>query len=358
MKDNKIVVYMDASFSNAAFNAKRSYDIGLGVYMIDAEGNDLKIAKGFTSKKITKSSSAEIAALNFFCDYVSRSTDYHDKTFVIYSDSEDVVALLNNIDNYSRHSLKPDFIEKLKELNIQEAYWVKGHAKETGNLTVDTLAYNALRMSLDNNDTEYESISVNKSLHDIFDDVKRCPKRYLLTKPNADLNADAYARRFNIENNVVSKRDSLEYQDMEKKIKLVKDGDGYVARIGYEYGVFSLNGVAYPEKSFSKIIDFIISDHSRLGELRRNALIKISFQNVDFVDKIEGLYHEAGLHRKALHELSKAGLAQKSNEMKVAIYNQKQFLKESELHEVASKMEKNSKLLVSFQDHMKPKFKR
>jgi len=358
VKDNKIVVYMDASFSNAAFNAKRLYDIGLGVYMIDAEGNDLKIAKGFTSKKITKSSSAEIAALNFFCDYVSRSTDYQNKTFVVYSDSEDVVALLNNIDGYSRHSLKPDFTEKLKELNIQEAYWVKGHAKETGNLTVDTLAYNALRMSLDNNDTEYESISVNKALPDIFDDVKRCPKRYLLTAPNTDLNLDAYARRFKAENNVINKRDSLEYQDMGKKIKLVKDGDGYTARIGCEDGVFSLNGVAYPEKSLNKIIDFIISDHSRLGELGRNALIKISFQNIDFVDKIEGLYHEAGLHRKALHELSNAGFAQKSNEMKAAVYSQKQFLKESELHEVASKMEKNSKLLVSFQDHMRPKFTR
>lgn len=358
MKDNKIVVYMDASFSNAAFNAKRSYDIGLGVYMIDAEGNDLKIAKGFTSKKITKSNRAEIAALNLFCDYVSRSTDYHDKTFVVYSDSEDVVALLNNIDSYSRHSLKPDFIERLKALNIQEAYWVKGHAKETGNLTVDTLAYNALRMSLDNNDIEYESISVNKSLSDIFTDVKRCPKRYLLYTPNAELNTDAYARRFKAEHNVISKRDSLEYQDMEKKIKLVKDGDSYAAKISYESGVFSLNGIAYPEKSFSKIIDFIISDHSRLGELRQNALIKISFQNIDFVDKIEQLYHEVGLHRKALHELSKAGFAQKSNEMKAAVYNHKQFLKESELHEVASKMEKNSKLLVSFQDQMKPKFTR
>lgn len=356
MKDNKIVVYMDASFSNAAFNTKRSYDIGLGVYMIDAEGNDLKVAKGFTSKKITKSNRAEIAALNLFCDYVSRSTDYHDKTFVVYSDSEDVVALLNDIEGYSRHSLKPDFIERLKDLNIQEAYWVKGHAKETGNLTVDTLAYNALRMSLDNGDTEYESISVNKALPDIFDDVKRCPKRYLLTTPNTDLNLDAYARRFKTENNVINKRDSLEYQDMEKKIKLVKDGDGYAARIGYEDGVFSLNGVAYPEESLNKIIDFIISDHSRLGELRQNAIIKISFQNVDFVGKIEGLYHEAGLHRKKLHELSKAGFAQKSNEMKVAIYNQKQFLKESELHEVASKMEKNSKLLVSFQDNVRPKF--
>lgn len=356
MKDNKIVVYMDASFSNTSFKHKNLYDIGLGVYMINDEGFDIKIAKGFSSNKITKSSKAEIAALNLFSEYVSRATDYHDKTFIIYSDSEDVVALLNNIDGYSRHSLKPDFIERLKGLNIQEAYWVKGHAKETGNLTVDTLAYNAMRMSLDNNDTEYESISTNKPLSDIFDDVKRCPKRYLLSTPNQELNKDAYSRRFKTENNVTDKRDSAEYQDMEKKIKLLKDGDAYTAKISLDDGIFSLNGIPYPEKSLSKIIDFIISDHSRLGDLRRNASVKINFHNIDFIDKIEELYHKAGLHRKTLHELSKAGFAQKSNEMKVAVYNQKQFLKESELHEVAFKMEKNSKLLVSFQDHMRPKF--
>lgn len=347
MKDNTVVVYMDSSFFNTDFHKKKLNNVGLGVYIIDNEGNDIKIGKGFSTKKITNATFAEIASLNLFLNYIKNNeVEYKGKSFIIYSDCEDVINILNNkYESKKLLTLKDSFKDQVQSLNIQGAYWVKGHSKEKGNLIVDTLAYNSLRMNKDNNEEEYESISVNKRLDEIFQEVKRCPKNTILTTPNRDLNLESYERRFKDEHNVTDKKYSTHYEKHLNSINEIMNKDYENITVSLEHNTYLINGKNHNLTSFSKVADLIVKTHSNLKHLGLAEKININIEFLNNNEEIQKLYDEAGLFRKKIKDCLTNN---KFSEVDNIVKEQKDFSNISPLHEGVFKLEKNKNIILSF----------
>ncbi|EPP7233848.1 hypothetical protein ACTOJ1_000763 [Shigella flexneri] len=347
MKDNIIVVYMDSSFFNTDFHKKQLNNVGLGIYIIDSEGNDIKIGKGFSTKKIINATYAEIASLNLFLTYIKNNEiKYNDKKFIIYSDCEDVINILNNkYETEKLLKLKDTFTENVKTINVEGAYWVKGHSKEKGNLIVDTLAYNALRMNKDNNEAEYESININKGLNEIFEEVKRCPKRVILTTPNKDLNIESYGRRFKNEHNVTDKKDSTHYDKHLNSIDSIMNKDYANLTISFSENRYLINGKDYNLKDFSKVADLIIKTHSNIKHLNLGNQINITIDGLENNEEIKNLYSEAKLFREEIKNLLANNKFDDGQNM---IKKQKEFCEMSDLHDGIFKLEKNKNLTLNF----------
>lgn len=347
MKDNIIVVYMDSSFFNTDFHKKQLNNVGLGIYIIDSEGNDIKIGKGFSTKKIINATYAEIASLNLFLTYIKNNEiKYNDKKFIIYSDCEDVINILNNkYETEKLLKLKDTFTENVKTINVEGAYWVKGHSKEKGNLIVDTLAYNALRMNKDNNEAEYESININKGLNEIFEEVKRCPKRVILTTSNKELNFESYERRFKSEHNVTDKKDSTHYEKHLNSIDSVMNKDYANLTISFSENRYLINGTDHNLTDFSKVADLIIKTHSTMKHLNLGDQINITIDGLENNEEIKNLYSEARVFREEIKNLLANNKFDDSQNM---IKKQKEFCEMSELHDGIFKLEKNKNLTLNF----------
>lgn len=289
MKNNTVVVYMDASLYKKTVGKKSDNNIGLGVYIIDSHGNDVKLCEGFFSETVNSSDMAELSSLSLFMNHVDENRYYDDKQFVIYSDCEAVIRLLNNPKAHVL-GVKKEFKSKISALNVEAAYWVKGHQKEIGNLIVDTLAYNGMRECLDNNDESYKSMSVNKHLVEIFDDLKRCPSGKILQTKNKELNKHSYNRMFNVENNHRSKIESGHY---EKMLSVIKEGDVYVAYVKGTSGSFSINNKFVPEYDFNQVASSLLSDYSLLKELKYNGPLHIYVEDYDLSSQMKELAAEA-----------------------------------------------------------------
>lgn len=347
MKDNTVVVYMDSSFFNTDFHKKKLNNVGLGVYIIDNEGNDIKIGKGFSTKKITNATFAEIASLNLFLNYIKNNEiEYKGKSFIIYSDCEDVINILNNkYESKKLLALKDSFKDQVQSLNIQGAYWVKGHSKEKGNLIVDTLAYNSLRMNKDNNEEEYESININKGLNEIFQEVKRCPKNSILTTPNRELNLESYKRRFKEEHNVIDKKDSTHYEKHLMSIDLVMNKDYKNVTVSFEQDLYLINGKNHSLDNFLKVVDLIIKTHSNIQHLGVGDKLNIDIACSENNKEIENLYNEARVLRKRIKDCLTNNKFGEVNDIMKA---QKDFCAKSPLHEGIFKLEKNKNLILNF----------
>lgn len=284
MNSNTLVVYMDASLYRKEIHKKQENYIGLGIYIIDSNNNDIKIGKGFFHNGIKNTNIAEIASLNLFMNYVKKHDYFNDKSFIIYSDCEAVIKIINGEDvNCAKLGIKKDFFSSIKDINIEAAYWIKGHQKEKGNLIVDTLAYNAMRMTLDNNDKDFETVTNNKHLVEIFDDVKRCPSHKMLLEKNKDLNIQSYNRIYEIEKNYNSKVDSQYYKE---KLTLIEKDDCYIAEIKGSHGSFSINGKDYSHYNFDQIGSLILTNYSMLREMKLPSEIKIYIEDRDLLESI------------------------------------------------------------------------
>lgn len=284
MNENTLVVYMDASLYRREMHKKQESYVGLGIYIIDKDNNDIKIGKGFFHKNIKNTNVAEITSLNLFVNYVKKHEYFNNKNFIIYSDCEAVVKIINGQDvNIAKLGIKKDFITSIKDLNIEAAYWIKGHQKEKGNLIVDTLAYNSMRMTLDNKDELFETITTNKHLVEIFDDVKRCPSHKMLLEKNKDLNIQSYNRIYDIEKNYNSKADSQYYKE---KLTLIEKNNCYIAEIKGSYGSFTINGKDYSHFNFDQIGSLILTNYSMLREMKLPSEIKIYIEDPVLLDSI------------------------------------------------------------------------
>ena len=325
MKNNTVVVYMDASLYKKTVGKKSDNNIGLGVYIIDSHGNDVKLCEGFFSEKVNSSDMAELSSLSLFMNHVDESRYYDDKQFVIYSDCEAVIRLLNNPKAHVL-GVKKEFKSKISSLNIAAAYWVKGHQKEMGNLIVDTLAYNGMRECLDNNDESYKSMSVNKHLVEIFDDVKRCPSDKILLAKNEDLNKQSYNRMFNVENNHRSKIESGHY---EKRLSVIKEGDVYVAYVKGTSGSFSINDKFVPKYDFNQVASSLLSDYSLLKELKYNGPLHIYVEDYDLSSQIK----EAAAEALDIHENKKLIGIYRNDKEEFELLKRNHFVVENEFIE-------------------------
>lgn len=356
MKNNTVVVYMDASLYKKTVGKKNDNNIGLGVYIIDSHGNDVKLCEGFFSEKVNTSDLAELSSLNLFMRHVDENRYYDDKQFVVYSDCESVIRLLNNPKSHVL-GVKKEFKEKIADLNIEAAYWVKGHQKEIGNLIVDTLAYNGMRECLDNHDASYKSVNINKHLVDIFEDVKRCPSDKILQGGNNDLNKLSYNRMFNVKNNHRSKIESGHY---EKRLSVIKEDDVYVAHIKGSPGSFSVNDKSVPDYDFNQIASLLLSDYSLLKELKYKGSLHIYVEDIELSSKIK----EAAVEALDLHENKKLiGIYRNDKEQfellkKEHFVIENEFLGRNDINHGVYRLVRNTNMNISYADKLKPKMKR
>lgn len=343
--DNLVVVYMDASLYKVN---KDEACIGLGIYMVDKNGNDTKISKGFKSEKIKKSNTAELCNLIGFEQYVSNNINYIGKEFIIYADSEQVVDLLNDKDNLKNFGLKKNIRKKINDLNIKGAYWVKGHAKEKGNNFVDVLAYNGMREALDNN-SDFESITHNKKIDDIFINVRRAEKYYYLENISIkEFNKELYFRAFEEDKNVTKKFDSDHYQN---KNNLIDKEDYYLAEIGgAEDGCYSINEKEYKNASLKNIFENLFLNNTILKEKNKESKnILIKFKDELLSEKFIQIYTDA----KILFEENKEiGIYKKESKEKFKeiqkIMNEKieNFTSQSNLHLYAFRFSRNDVFII------------
>lgn len=290
MKDT-IVVYMDASLYEKE-NENDKY-IGLGIYIIDENNNDTKICKGFktNNNKLKKSSDAELYNLIIFQEYINNNIAYMGKKFIVYADSEDVVRILNDKKCEKDFGFKKKIRDKINNLNVIGAYWVKGHSKEKGNNFVDIMAYNSMKKAVDDQ-VEFESISHNKALGDIFGKgLQRVKNNYWETVLPQDVNKELYDRAFETEKNVIQKIDSDYYKE---KIALQINEDNYLAEIGFNNGVYSLNDKEHKDKDFKSLISLIFTNKAILKEMYKNdKKVLIKFKDENLKEHFNNIYQEA-----------------------------------------------------------------
>lgn len=355
MKDT-VVVYMDASIYEKENNLENEKYIGLGIYIIDENGNDTKICKGFKTNntKLKKSSDAELFNLIIFQEYINNHIEYMGKKIIVYADSEDVVKVLNDKNNRKDFGFKKNIREKINSLNIIGAYWVKGHAKEKGNNFVDVMAYNSMRKALDNGE-EFESISHNKTLGDILGrDLKRVKSDYWEITLPENVNKELYERAFETEKNVIQKIDSDHYKD---KIVLSMNEDHYLAEIGFKDGVYSLNEKEYKDKNLKDLVSIIFNNKSILKEIYKDdRKVLIRFKDKDLEKQFHNIYQEAS---SIFEEIKNLGQYKKESKEKMREMNEilmkklKDFQELSDIHFSALRLSKNSKFVI--EDSEKPK---
>lgn len=348
MKDT-IVIYMDASLYEKENNIKNEKYIGLGIYMVDEYGNDTKICKGFKTNntKLRKSSDAELYNLIILQEYINNHIEYIGKKLIVYADSEDVVKILNNKDSQKDFGLKKKIRDKINNLNVVGAYWIKGHRNEKGNNFVDIMAYNAMRKALDN-DVEFESISHNKTLGDIFGGgLKRVKRKYWEIVLPKEVNKELYERAFETDKNVTSKVDSDYYKD---QIALIINEDHYLAEIGFYNGIYSLNKRAYPDKSFKDLVSILFTNKSILKETyKEDKKIVIKFENENLKEQFYNIYKEAS---SIFEEMRSLGQYKKESKEKLhqmsEIINKKakEFESLSDIHYGALRLSKNNAFII------------
>lgn len=356
MKD-LVVVYMDASYSQ---HDNKNF-VGLGIYIIDENGMDTKICKGFQPEKnrITKASMAELYNVVVLQQYISNNIKYADKKLIVYADCEDVVKLLNDKECQKNFGFKNKIRKQIASLNIENAYWVKGHAREKGNNFVDIMAYNAMKKALDNGE-DFESITHNKTLEDIFTDVKRIGNPYLATVPAHEINKVLYERAFLEKENFVNKIDSSYYKN---KIVLIDSQEHHLAEIDItDKGEYILNNKNYGNKSFKNIIDLVFVNIGILKEMggeRKNVLIKFKDNNLHeeimpILDEAYNLFEEMkqlGVYKKESKEL----FVEKQQELGDVINI---FQNKSEKHASILRIVKNTGVIVEKNTANKIKMKR
>lgn len=348
MKDT-IVVYMDASIYEKEDNQDNEKYIGLGIYIIDENGNDTKICKGFKTNntKLKKSSDAELFNLIIFQEYINNNIEYMGKKIIVYTDSEDVVKVLNDKNNQKSFGFKKNIRQKINQLNIIGAYWVKGHAKEKGNNFVDVMAYNSMRKALDNGE-EFESISHNKTLGDILgSDLKRVKSNYWEITLPENVNKELYDRAFETEKNVIQKIDSDHYKE---KIVLLMNDDHYLAEISLKDGVYSLNEKEYKDKNLKDLVSIIFINKSILKEMYKDdRKILIRFKDKDLEKQFNDIYQEASSIFEEVKNLgqykkeSKEKLREMQNEINGRL---KTFEETSDIHFSALRLSKNNQFVI------------
>jgi ribonuclease HI len=220
------VVYLDGSYGR--LNGINS--IGVGIFMVNEDGSNLKIANGYSD---SKNKSGVLAERQTFIDFVSfvHEAGLHENTdFVIYGDCEPLIEFLNKEEWIHGGILgfSKEFIEAAKQISIKGAYWVKGHREELGNLVVDSLAINAMRgamFSKKNVNGFYENIPMS-TLLDNF--LKRCPD---LVRQEVDeflFNQKCFNRHLDTEQNIINKEMS---NILPERVKLCPTEKGFKAVI-------------------------------------------------------------------------------------------------------------------------------
>ncbi len=271
----KFVVYLDGSFQFS----KEGHKVGSGIYIVGEDLNDIKIAIGQKTTKIENSLAAEIETLKQFVKYVKNNSGFKDAEFTFYCDCELLVNMLNSCSRSNpTHRQTGRQVKGLATINIRNAYWVKSHKEELGNLVVDTLAYNAMR-NVDNSDG-FLLIQKNADLVGVFEALHRFPKILQETAgDNKQLNELCFNRMMDVENNFLKKSESNHNLN---KIR-IKDQDGIISAIitGNDKKGFCLNGSRIDSIIFEEVLREIFHDVGILKEMNRYANKKLSIQIED-----------------------------------------------------------------------------
>lgn len=207
--EDVITIYTDGSFQII----EESYYIGMGLYIIHPDFNDIKIARAeqVFNKSHMSSAYAEMQAIHSLLQYLYMESQYYiGKTIYLYADSEKVVQVLNDPQSYG-NIFKNKYTNFLKELNIK-AYWVKGHLSEKGNFIVDSLAYNIIH-TLSKDINENTVIHKNTALSKIFSPLLRTSPFYASPTNYIDFNKATHQRYMDSVNNNLCKFESQYFQE-------------------------------------------------------------------------------------------------------------------------------------------------
>jgi ribonuclease HI len=273
------VVYMDGSMTE---KDQHSF-IGVGIYMIDSELDDIKISKSLMFKGNCWSS--ELETLKVFLNFIEDHGLIHNKKFTFYCDSEETTYVLNNKDDLKlkiKNKFNKRLLGLLDKLDVDGAYWIKGHREEVGNVIVDHLAYDALKEALNQN-LEYESITLNEPY---FLDSKsvssRSDLKNLSFNDNKEINELCFNRIHDKENNFKSKADSN--HNMES-IVLRDMGDFYQGDIQKEEDDFLLNEIVCKD-GFLGVVKTISNNVNILKEMKRFKPFYLNFNDSKIYDEV------------------------------------------------------------------------
>ncbi|MDI6976265.1 hypothetical protein [Serratia sp. Se-RSBMAAmG] len=348
MKD-LIVVYMDASLylgrdSEIAGWDKKQNCVGLGIYLIDENYNDVKIGKGFKTSKINKADIAELANINLFAQFVENNINYQNKKFIIYADSESVVRFFDKNIPQIHHVSQKKRMKILENIDVVGAYWVKGHKKERGNNLADVLSYNSM-LTCREKDVDFESIAKNTRIKDIFDVVKRDNHGYWSTVEPIVINEETYLRAFEEDKNFKTKAESDYYRD---KLTVIDNGTHYTAEIKGSESDYTINDKNEEHASFSGVVKNLFVSLAILKErqefnAQKKIIIKIEDPNL--CEKVNVIYKEARelfLVMRDLgkyKEISKEKFIEMSGEVMSSV---NEFISQSDIHKGLFKLAKNN----------------
>lgn len=348
MKD-LIVVYMDASLylgrdSEIAGWDKKQNCVGLGIYLIDEDYNDVKIAKGFKTSKINKADIAELSNINLFAQFVENNINYQNKKFIIYADSESVVRFFDKNIPQIHHVSQKKRIKILEAIDVVGAYWVKGHKKERGNNLVDILSYNSM-LTCREKGVDFESITKNTKIKDIFDVVKRDNRGYWSIVEPMVINEETYLRVFEEDKNFKNKVESDYYRD---KLTVIDNGTHYIAEIKGNESDYTINDKDKEHASFYGVIKNLFVSLSILKEMQEidaQKKIIIKIEDPELSGKVNVIYkeaHELFLVMKDLgkyKEISKERFTEMSGKVMNRVNN---FISQSDIHRGLFKLAKNN----------------
>lgn len=348
MKD-LVVVYMDASFylgknSEIAGWDKNQNCVGLGIYIIDENYDDVKIAKGFKTSKINKADVAELSNINLFAQFVENNINYQNKKFIIYADSESVVRFFDKNIPQIHHVSQKKRAKILEAIDVVGAYWVKGHKKERGNNLADVLSYNSM-LTCREKRVDFESITKNAQIKDVFDVVKRDNRGYWSIVDPAEINKETYLRAFEENKNFTSKVESDYYRD---KLTVIDNGAHYTAKIKGSESDYTINDKNEEHASFHGVIKNLFVSLSILREMQEINIQKkivIKIEDPELSEKVNVIYKEARelfLIMKDLgkyKEISKEKFIEMSKKVMADVND---FISQSDIHKGLFKLAKNN----------------
>jgi len=348
MKD-LVVVYMDASLylgkdSEIVGWDKKQNCVGLGIYLIDGSYNDVKIAKGFKTNKINKADVAELANINLFAQFIENNISYQNKKFIIYADSESVVRFFDKTIPHIHHVGEKKRVKILESMDVVGAYWVKGHKKERGNNLVDVLSYNSMLTCREKGD-DFESITNNTRIKDIFDVVKRDNNGYWSTVEPIVINEETYLRAFEEDKNFKTKVESDYYRD---KLTVIDNGTHYTAEIKGRESDYIINDKNKEHASFYGVVKNLFVSLSILKEMHganTEKKIVIKIEDPELLEKVNVIYkeaHEIFMVMKDLgkyKEISKDKFIEMSEKVMSGVND---FISQSDIHRGLFKLAKNN----------------
>lgn len=348
MKD-MVVVYMDASLylgkdSEIAGWDKNQNCVGLGIYLIDENYNDVKIAKGFKTSKINKADVAELANINLFAQFLENNINYKNKKFIIYSDSESVVRFFDKNIPQIHHVGQKKRVKILESMDVVGAYWVKGHKKERGNNLADVLSYNSM-LTCREKGVDFESITKNTQLKNIFEVVKRDNRGYWSIVDPAEINKETYLRAFEEDKNFKTKVESDYYRD---KLTVIDNGTHYTAEIKGNESDYTINDKDKEHASFYGVVKNLFVSLSILKEMygadpQKKIIIKIEDPNLS--EKVNVVYKEARELFLVMRDLGKYKEISKEKfiEMREKVMSGvNDFISQSDIHSGLFKLAKNN----------------